>query len=96
MVFAITKEIEGSYTVNLDGNVGQFAIFVPAPMASEPVDTVPVKPAVNLGLIFGTITGCVAVAAALLIYFLVWRKSWRNGVAIINKGSNGRSWKQVN
>ena len=58
VTFTIAKDAEGSYTVNIDGKVGQFTVIVPPP---------------NWWLIGGIIAGCVVVVG-LLVYFFVWRK----------------------
>jgi len=63
VAFIIAKDMEGSYTVNIDGEIGQFRVIIPQPLT----------PPTNWGFIGGIVAGCVVVAG-LLVYFLVWRK----------------------
>jgi len=74
VIFTIAKNIERSYAVDIDGNVGQFIVIVPQPPTPAPVEALPVEPPTNWGLIGGIIAGCVVVAAGLLVYFFMWRK----------------------
>ncbi|MFC2056465.1 S8 family serine peptidase [Chloroflexota bacterium] len=73
VTFTIAKDSEGSYTVNIDGKVGQFNVIVPPPPTPTPVEPLPVQPPTNWWLIGGVIAGCVVVAG-LLGYFLAWRE----------------------
>jgi hypothetical protein len=73
VTFTVVKDLEGSYTVNIDGKVGQFTVIVPPPPAPTPTEVLPVQPPTNWWLIGGIIAGCIVVAG-LLVYFFVWRK----------------------
>ena len=73
VTFTIVKDIEGSYTVNIDGKVGQFTVIVPLPPTPIPTEALPVQPPTNWWLIGGIIAGGVVIVG-LLVYFLVWRK----------------------
>jgi len=73
VTFTTTKDTEGSYTVDIDGTVGQFTVIVPPPTPT-PTEALPVQPPTNWWLIGGIIAGCVVVVAGLLVYFFVWRK----------------------
>ena len=73
VTFAIAKHTEGSYTINIDGKVGQFTVIAPPPPTPTPTEPLPVQPPINWGLIGGIIAGCLVVAG-LLVYFFVWRK----------------------
>ncbi len=74
VTFIISKDTEGSYTVNIDGNLGQFTVIVSPPPTPTPTEALPVQPPTNWWLIGGIIAGCIVVAAGLLVYFFVWRK----------------------
>ncbi|MFC2071745.1 CARDB domain-containing protein, partial [Chloroflexota bacterium] len=74
--FTIAKDTCGSYTVNIDGEVAQFAVIVPPILKPPlpPTEALPVQPPTNRLLIGGIILGCVALAIGLLSYFFIWRK----------------------
>ncbi|MBA7695727.1 hypothetical protein ES703_104362 [subsurface metagenome] len=74
VTFTISKDTEGSYTVNIDGNLGQFTVIVPPPPTPTPTEALPVQLPTNWWLIGGIIAGCIVAAAGLLVYFFVWRK----------------------
>jgi hypothetical protein len=69
VTFTVLNGIEGSYTINIDGKVGQSAVTVP--LLPTPTEALPVQPATNWWLISGIIAGCVFVVGLL---FIVWRK----------------------
>jgi subtilase family serine protease len=73
VTFIISKDTEGSYTVNIDGTAGQFVV-VPPPPTPTPTEALPVQLPTNWWLIGGIIAGCIVAAAGLLVYFFVWRK----------------------
>jgi len=60
--FNISKDVAGTYNVNINGISGKFMIKVP-----------PVAPAISWGLIGGIIAAAVVIIG-LLVYFFVWRK----------------------
>lgn len=74
--FIIARDRQGSYTVNIDGNVGRFTVaekIIPsAPVKTSPVESKPTRE-YNLGLIIGIVAGSI-VFIALLLYFTWWRK----------------------
>ncbi len=74
VTFTITKDTEGTYTVNIAGKVGRFTAIVPPLPTLTPTEAppAPVEP-FNWPLIGGLIAGCLVVAG-LLGYFFVWRK----------------------
>jgi len=84
VAFTTSKDVAGTYNVNIDGLSGTFTVKpapavapppAPAPPAPAPAPAPPVAPPVappNWGLISGIIAGCIVVG--LLVYFLVWRK----------------------
>lgn len=67
IIFNIAKNIEGSYTVNVGGNVGQFTVIVPPPVAA-----LPTQPTTNWWLIVAIIAA--VVIGGLLTYLFVFRK----------------------
>jgi subtilase family serine protease len=75
VAFTIAQDTEGSYTVSIDGKVGQFTVIVPPlPIPTPtPTEALPVQPATNWWLIGGIIAGCIFVVG-LLVCFFVWRK----------------------
>lgn len=69
VTFTTTKDMEGSYTVNINGKVGQFNVIVSPTVTTAPIATQPFQPQTNWWLIFGIIAGCVI--AGFPIYYLV-------------------------
>ena len=74
VTFTVARDAEGSYTVNIDGETGQFTVIIPPPPMPAPTEAPPVTPPTNWGLIGGIITGCLIVVVGLLVYFFVRRK----------------------
>jgi hypothetical protein len=72
VTFSIAKDAEGSHSVNIDDQVGQFTVVIPPPPTPTPTEAPPVQLPTNWWLIGGIIAGCVVVG--LLAYFFAWRK----------------------
>ncbi|MFC2051876.1 hypothetical protein ACFLT4_04015 [Chloroflexota bacterium] len=72
VTFTVANDVEGRYTINIDGNVGQFNAIASLSREPEPTPTEPIQPTTKWWLI-GIIVGCI-VATGLLVYFFVWRK----------------------
>ena len=73
VTFTVAKDTEASYTVDIDGTVGQFNVVVPQPPTPAPIEPLPVQQTTNWGLIGGIIVGCI-VTAGPLVYFFLRRK----------------------
>jgi hypothetical protein len=72
--FTVARDAEGRYTVDIDGETGQFTVIIPPLLMPAPTEALPVTPPTNWGLIGGIIAGCLIVVGGLLVYFFVWRK----------------------
>ena len=79
VTFTIGKETEGSYTVDIDGEIGRFIVTVMTPSTPEPIgevaEVLPVQPSPNWWLIGGIIAGCfLFISSGLLVYSSLWRE----------------------
>jgi hypothetical protein len=61
VTFSISKNKPGTYSVNIDGELGQFSVIVPS--------------TTNWGLISGIIACCVVIAGLLLYFIVLWKRS---------------------
>jgi hypothetical protein len=77
VTFTVAKDTEGSYTININGNSGQFTVIVPSPPTPALAEALPIQPSTNWRLIGGIIGGCV-VAVGLLLYLFRWRKGYKS------------------
>lgn len=73
ITFITSKDKEGTYTIDIDGNFGQFTALIPTPPIEVPVEALPVEPPINWGLI-GGIIAAVVVIGGLSYYFFIWRR----------------------
>ncbi len=78
VTFPITKDMEGSYEVGIDGKTGRFTVIVPEePIIEEKPTITPLEEQPSMlmirWIIGGIIGGCVIVTA-LLVYLFLWRK----------------------
>ena len=75
VTFTTSKDIAGSYSVDINGLTGSFTVREkPAPPAPPPPEVPPVKPPIKWPLI-GGIIGLV-IAVGLLVFFLVRRRAY--------------------
>ena len=75
VTFTIAKNVEGNYTFDINGEVGQFTVIAPAPpeVVEAPVEDISLEPTTNWSLIVGIIIGGIIVIG-LLIFLIVRRK----------------------
>lgn len=72
VTFTVAKDTLGSYTININGRLGQFRVALLPPLP-ESTGALPFQPSTNWWLFGGIIAACVVVVG-LSVYFLVWRR----------------------
>jgi hypothetical protein len=68
VTFTIVEQALGSYTVDVNGHVGQFRVVLLPPLP-EPTGILPLLPATNWWLIGGIAAGCILIIMLLLLLF---------------------------
>jgi hypothetical protein len=75
VIFIVSKDRQGNYTINIDGNIEQFIVIeeiIPSvPVQTSPMESEPTRE-YNWGLIIGIVAGGVVFIA--LLFYLTWRR----------------------